>query len=324
MVKKEKLQVAKEIFKTEIKALQHICENLDEEFIRIEDEILSCNGKVVLCGMGKSGHIARKISATLASLGTPSFFLHPAEAVHGDLGMISAEDIVFLLSCSGETQELIHMIPSLKQIGSKMIAVTCRQDSTLVKESDYFQILDIGQEAGYLRLAPTSSTTAMLVYGDALASVAAMESGFSATDFGLFHPAGTLGKKVLTRVRKVMAKGEDLPVICQNCRITDAILEMSRKGLGVVAIIDPEKRLTGLLTDGDLRRAIEKKADLYTDIVDSIMTKDPKYIKEDLLLVDALKKLKENRLNNYPVVDREHRLIGMVTWQMIIREGIVL
>lgn len=324
MDKSEKLQAAKNVFEMEMQALQHIRERLDEDFVKIEESILSCSGKVVLCGMGKSGHIARKISATLASLGTPSFFLHPAEAVHGDLGMVSEDDIVCLLSSSGETQELIRMIPSLKQIGSKIIAVTCRKDSTLVKESDFFQVLEIGQEAGYLRLAPTSSTTAMLVYGDALASVAAMESGFSATDFGLFHPAGTLGKKVLTRVRKVMARGEDLPAVCRNCRITDAILEMSRKGLGVVAITDHKKKLTGLLTDGDLRRAIEQKADLYGDIVDSIMTKNPKFIKEDMLLVDVLKKLRENRLNNYPVVDGEHRLVGMVTWQMIIREGIVL
>ncbi len=324
MDRKEKLRAAKEVFEMEIEALQKIRDKLDGDFAGIEEAILSCNGKVVLCGMGKSGHIARKISATLASLGTPSFYLHPAEAVHGDLGMVSEEDIVILLSNSGETQELIQIVPSLKQIGSKMITVTCRKDSTLVKESDYVQVLDIGEEAGYLRLAPTSSTTAMLVFGDALASVIAMESGFGATDFGRFHPAGTLGKKVLARVRKVMAQGEQLPAVCQNCRITDAILEMSKKGLGVVAITDHDKKLTGLLTDGDLRRAIEKKADLYGDIVDSIMTKNPKYIEEDLLLVDVLKKLKESRLNNYPVVDMEHRLIGMITWQMIIREGIVL
>ena len=288
MDRKEKLRAAKEVFEMEIEALQKIRDKLDGDFAGIEEAILSCNGKVVLCGMGKSGHIARKISATLASLGTPSFYLHPAEAVHGDLGMVSEEDIVILLSNSGETQELIQIVPSLKQIGSKMITVTCRKDSTLVKESDYVQVLDIGEEAGYLRLAPTSSTTAMLVFGDALASVIAMESGFGATDFGRFHPAGTLGKKVLARVRKVMAQGEQLPAVCQNCRITDAILEMSKKGLGVVAITDHDKKLTGLLTDGDLRRAIEKKADLYGDIVDSIMTKNPKYIEEDLLLVDEI------------------------------------
>lgn len=324
MGEKEKLQAAREVFEMESEALRHVCAGLGRDFIEIEEAVLSCGGKVVLCGIGKSGHIARKISATLASLGTPSFFLHPAEAVHGDLGMVSADDIVLFLSNSGETQELVHMIPSLKQIGSKIIAVTCREDSTLAEESDYFQVLDIGQEAGHLRLAPTSSATAMLVYGDALASVAAMESGFGATDFGLFHPAGTLGKKVLARVRKVMAQGEKLPAVCQGCPITDAILEMSRKGLGVVAITDSGNRLAGLLTDGDLRRAIEKKADLYGDIVDSIMTKDPKYIEDGLLLVDVLKQLKEHSLNNYPVVDSRHRLVGMVTWQMVIREGIVL
>ena len=293
-------------------------------FVQIENAVISCKGKVVLCGMGKSGHIARKISATLASLGMPSFFLHPAEAMHGDLGMVSENDIVFLLSNSGETYEILQLIPSLKFLGAKLIGITGNSQSSLAKECGISQSLDIGKEAGNLNLAPTVSTTAMLVYGDALAITASEEMGFCTSDFGLRHPAGTLGKKVLTRVADIMAKGNALPVVCGGCKITEAIMEMSKKGLGVVAVTDQEKKLTGVLTDGDLRRAIEKRADLYGDIVDSIMTGSPKYIYADILLVDALQKLKESRLNNYPVVDGKKHVIGMLTWQMIIREGITL
>lgn len=324
MDKENKIRIAQDVFEQEIATLKRIRENLCGTFVKIEEEIVNCKGKVVLCGMGKSGHIARKISATLASLGSSSFFLHPAEAMHGDLGMVSENDIVILLSNSGETQEILSIIPSLKLIGVKLIGLTGRADSTLVKECDIAQVLDIEKEACYLNLAPTSSTTAMLVYGDALAVTASEETGFTKTDFGLFHPAGTLGKKVLLRVESIMAKDSAVPVVCKGCRITHAIMEMSRKGLGTVAIVDEENKLEGLLTDGDLRRAIEKHVNLYDDIVDSIMTKQPKYITAQILLVDALKKLKESRLNNYPVIDEEQHVIGMLTWQMIIREGIAL
>jgi len=292
--------------------------------VKIEESLVLCKGKVILCGMGKSGHIARKISATLASLGTTSFFLHPAEAMHGDLGMVSENDTIILISNSGETEEIVHLIPSLKVIGAKIICITGRAESTLARECETVQILEIEKEACHLNLAPTSSTTAALVYGDALAIVTSEDIGFSASDFGVYHPAGTLGKRILIKVKDVMAQGSELPVVKSGCKITDAIVEMSRKGLGVVAIVDQKERLCGILTDGDLRRAIEKRADLYSDIIDSIMTRDPRYIYKDLLLVDALQKLKESRLNNYPVIDKERNVIGMLTWQMIIREGIVL
>lgn len=318
------IKAAKNVFDIEIDALRKIKDSLGESFASILDAIMSCEGKVVLCGMGKSGHIARKISATLASLGTQSFFLHPGEAMHGDLGMVSHTDIVILISNSGETEEIVRLIPSLKIIGAKLIAITGREDSTLSRECDLTQIIDVKREACLLNLAPTSSTTATLVYGDALAIVASMKNGFGKSDFGLYHPAGTLGKKVLLRVQDIMAEEEDLPRIYEGSKITEAIMEMSRKGLGTVAIIDENNLIRGLLTDGDLRRAIEKKADLYEDIVDTIMTKNPKTIRKDILLVDALKLLKENKLNNYPVVDADGYLLGMLTWQMIIREGIII
>ena len=319
-----KLEIAKEVFRKEINTLEDIQNNLDYTFIQIEEAVASCKGKVILCGIGKSGHIARKISATLASLGTSSFFLHPAEALHGDLGMVSEEDTIILISNSGETKEIIHLMPSLKVIGAKLICITGKKESTLAKECELVQILEVNREACHLNLAPTSSTTASLVYGDALAIVISEDIGFSASDFGLYHPAGTLGKKVLIKAKDVMAQGSDLPVVKSGCKITDAIVEMSKKGLGVIAIINNEDKLCGILTDGDLRRAIEKKADLYGDIIDSVMTQNPQSIYEEILLVDVLQKLKESRLNNYPVINREKNVIGMITWQMIIREGIIL
>lgn len=212
----------------------------------------------------------------------------------------------------------------MKVIGAELIAITGNGNSTLARECNLCQILQIGKEACFLGLAPTSSTTSVMVYGDALATVASLESGFGESDFGIFHPAGTLGKRVLTRVSDVMVDGEKIPLIESGVKITAAIMEMSKKGLGVVAIVDTERKLRGIITDGDLRRAIEKHADLYNDIVDTIMTKDPKWICKDILLVDVLKKLKESRLNNYPVTDENNRVIGMLTWQMIVREGIIL
>lgn len=318
------IEEAKNVFDIEINTLKKLRDSLGNSFVSILDAVMNCEGKAILCGMGKSGHIARKISATLASLGTQSFFLHPAEAMHGDLGMVSPKDVVILISNSGETEEVIRLIPSLKIIGAKLIAITGKENSTLSKECELIQIIDVEREACLLNLAPTSSTTAALVYGDALAVVASMQNGFGKSDFGLYHPAGTLGKKILLRVESIMAKDSAIPIVLKGCKITDAIMEMSKKGLGTVAIVDKENKLEGLLTDGDLRRAIEKKVDLYDDDVDSIMTRQPKYIAAHILLVDALKKLKESRLNNYPVVDEEQHVIGMLTWQMIIREGIVL
>lgn len=324
MERKQKIACACKVFDEEILALTQLRDALDDVFAMIEEQIISCKGKVVLCGMGKSGHIARKISATLASLGTPSFFLHPAEALHGDLGMVAQEDVVILISHSGETDEVIRLLPSLKIIGCKLIGLTGNEKSSLARECHIRQIIKIEKEACFLNLAPTSSTTSILVYGDALAVVASIDSGFGKSDFGLFHPAGTLGKRVLVKVGDIMATGKDIPVVTSGVKITDAIMEMSKKELGVIAIINRDNQLIGILTDGDLRRAIEQHADLYGEIVDKIMTANPKWIKKDILLVDALQKLKESRLNNFPVVDENNHVIGMITWQMIVREGVVL
>lgn len=277
-----------------------------------------------MCGMGKSGHIAKKISATMSSLGTSSFYLHPAEAMHGDLGMVTEEDLVILISHSGESQEVLHLIPSLKMIGAKMVAITSNKNSTLAKECELLQVMPQVREACNLNLAPTASTTAVLAYGDALAVVASEEHGFCEENFALFHPAGALGKRVLLRVRDIMAAGDDMPIVREKVLISEAIMEMSRKRLGVVAVLDQNDKLSGLLTDGDLRRAIEKKVDMYGDIIDSVMTHSPRTIEPNILAVQALNHLRENSINNYPVVDDEGNLVGVLTWQMIVKAGIVI
>ena len=315
---------AKKVIDTEIDALMILRDNLDEAFDNILELVVNCHGKVVVCGMGKSGHIARKISATMASLGTPSFFLHPAEAMHGDMGMVSNDDLVLLISHSGESNEIINVIQPLKTIGTKIVGITAKADSTLALESDYVYIMPDVQEAGSLNLAPTSSTTAVLAFGDALAVVASNVYGFTKDDFGLFHPGGTLGKNILIRVNDIMAKDSGIPIVKTGASISEAIMEMSKKTLGMVLIVDDDDKLVGLLTDGDLRRAIEKKVDLYNDLIDEIMTVNPKCIKGNILAVKALQQLKENSINNYPVVNENNEVVGAITWQMIVKAGIMI
>ena len=319
-----KLDEARRVFDVEIKALQKTRDALNETFVSILDLVTQCKGKVIITGMGKPGHIATKLAATFSSLGTPSFCLHPAEAMHGDLGMISENDIVIAMSYSGESDEIIHILPNIKMIGAKIVAITGNVDSTLAKAADIVQVFPEFEEACYLGLAPTSSTTAELVYGDALAVVASGVYGFNAADFGKFHPAGSLGKKLILKVDNLMAKGEEVPKIHQDELLMDAITEMSKKGLGVVSVVDDEKRLVGIITDGDLRRIIEKRTDIYSESVSNVMTKSPRKISRNRLAVEALQFIKEQNINNIPVVEDDNRLIGTITWQMIVKAGIVI
>lgn len=320
----DRTEEAKKVFVKEIEALKCTREILNDTFAGFIQAIIECRGKVILCGMGKSGHIAKKISATMASLGTSSFYLHPAEAMHGDLGMVTEKDFIILLSHSGETSEILQLLSPLKMIGVKTAGITSNAQSTLARECELVQVMPRVEEACSLNLAPTSSTTAVLAYGDALAVVASKEYGFGEADFALFHPAGSLGKKILLRVEDIMAAGDDVPIVREKTLISEAIVEMSKKRLGVVAVTDYTDRLTGLLTDGDLRRAIEKRVDMYSDVIDNIMTYHPRYISKDILAAQALHKLRENSINNYPVVDEEGHVTGMLTWQMIVKAGIVV
>jgi len=318
------LSEAKKVFEKEIEALTETKELLGDAFLEILDAVVACKGKVIMCGMGKSGHIAKKISATLASLGTPSFCLHPAEAMHGDLGMVSKEDFVILISHSGESVEIVNLLSPLKIIGAKLAAITSNEKSTLARECELVQIMPKTKEACGLNLAPTSSTTAVLAYGDALAVVASKIYGFREENFGLFHPAGTLGKKVLLRVEDIMASDDKIPVVSEKTLISDAIMVMSRKRLGVVMIADDDGRLKGLLTDGDLRRAIATKVDMYQDVIDNIMTIEPKYIEAGILAVEALQIMREKGVSVVPVLDKDSKIKGVLSLQMIINAGIVV
>ena len=319
----DKLSEAKKVFDIEIEALKKTRDSLDETFISILDEVSKCEGKVIITGIGKPGHIAQKIAATFSSLGTPSFYLHPAEAMHGDLGMVSSNDIVIVISYSGESDEILQIVPIIKLIGAKLIAITANKDSSLAKNSDIVQVLPDFDEACHLGLAPTSSTTTELVYGDALAVVASEINEFKDVDFGKLHPAGALGKKLLLKVEDVMACNEELPIIEDSALLVDAIKEMTNKGLGVVCIANNNK-LVGILTDGDLRRIIEKRVDIYTELVKNVMTVNPKRTTKDKLAIDTLKFIRSNRINNLPVVDEQENVIGVVDWRQIVKAGVVI
>jgi arabinose-5-phosphate isomerase len=272
--------------------------------------------------MGKPGHIAAKLAATFASLGTPAFRLHPAEAMHGDLGMVSANDVVIAISFSGESEEIVRILPNIKMIGAKLVGITGNQNSTLTKASDLVQVLPEFEEACYLGLAPTSSTTAALCYGDSLAVVASRVYGFKDTDFGRFHPAGSLGKKLILKVGDLMARGDSNAKVHAHAPLRDAIIELSKKGLGAVSVVDDDNNILGIITDGDLRRQLEKGVDVYRLMVDDIMHTKPATISKDKLAIEALKVMKEKNISCL-LVTEEQKAVGTIRLQDIIGVGIV-
>jgi arabinose-5-phosphate isomerase len=318
----EILQEARNVFNIEINALEKIRDNLDSVFIRIIDEIQQCDGKVLWIGMGKPGHISRKNAATMSSLGTSSFFLHPAEALHGDLGMISSNDITMIISYSGESDEVTRLLPNIKLIGAKIIAITGNADSTLAKASDIVEVFPAFNEACHMGLAPTSSTTAALVYGDALAVVLSELSGFSKVDFGKFHPAGSLGKQILMKVSDVMLESKETAVVDNKATLKQAIVEMSRRGLSIVTAVH-NGQICGILTDGDLRRLLENNVDIYQKLFSDVMTMKPTIISKYAMAVDALNILRDNRYSAMPVVDEKNMYQGIVTLHSIVKAGIV-
>lgn len=319
----DRLAEARKVFDIEIAALEKTRDALDDTYLQILDLITNCEGKVIITGMGKPGHIAAKLAATFASLGTPAFRLHPAEAMHGDLGMVSANDVVIAISFSGESDEIVRILPNIKMIGAKLVGLTGNPDSTLAKASDVVQVLPQFEEACYLGLAPTSSTTAALCYGDSLAVVASGVYGFKDENYAMFHPAGALGKKLILKVDDLMAHGDDVPKVKAGTLLMDAIPVMSKKGLGIISIVDESNHLLGIICDGDLRRIIEKRVDIYSVAVDEVMIKGPKTTTKDRLAVDALHFIKKHSINNLPVVDEKGVLNGTITWQQIVKAGIV-
>ena len=322
MDRAKKLEEGRRVFDIEIKALERVRDCLGDVFVDILDEIMSCRGKVVITGMGKPGHIAKKLAATFSSLGTPAFCLHPGEAMHGDLGMVDSDDLVIAISYSGESDEVINILPNIKLLGAKIVAITGNCDSTLAQAADLVQVLPEIEEACHLGLAPTSSTTAALVYGDALAVAIAEEHGFNTEDFGRRHPAGSLGKKLIMRVDDLMAQNHEIPKVLSGSLLMDALRELSNKRLGAVCVVNEKDHVIGIITDGDLRRFIEQRLDIYSIIVDEVMTLNPKTTVSGILAVDALAQIREQDINGLPVLKDGH-LVGMVTWQQIVGVGIV-
>ena len=322
MVEINIIEEGKKLFDTEIEAMELVKNTLDERFVDIVKLICECSGKVVITGMGKPGHIGTKIAATMASLGTPSFFLHPAEAQHGDLGMLRSEDIVIAISFSGESEEVTKLIPSLKLIGAKLVGVSGNENSTLIKHSDYSFVFPPFKEACAMNLAPTSSTTVALAFGDALAVCASKIYGFNEQNFALFHPAGSLGKKLVTRVADLMKTGDNNAVVNPGTSLKDAIVVMSNKALGIVNIAD-SNTLVGVFTDGDLRRALTKGIDVYNIDIDELMTKKPIVIDSDVLAIEALKLMSDKNISALPVIENG-KFVGTIRINDITGMGIVL
>ena len=319
----EVIAEGKKLFDTEIEALEITKNALDESFVKIVELIVSCTGKVVITGMGKPGHIGTKIAATMSSLGTPSFFLHPAEAQHGDLGMLRSDDVVIAISFSGESEEVTKLIPSLKAIGVPLVGISGNRESTLIKNSDYSFVFPYFKEACPMNLAPTSSTTAALAFGDALAVCASVIYGFNEKNFALFHPAGSLGKKLLYTVGDIMHTGESNPVVGCDAMLRDAIIVMSKKALGIVNISENGK-LKGVFTDGDLRRALSNEnIDVYKADIKSLMSVNPITVPSNMLAIEALKLMNDRNISALPVVDNG-MLAGTVRINDITNTGIVL
>lgn len=316
------LALAREVLQIESEAIQGVAARLDDAFYAALALILACQGRVVVSGMGKSGHIARKLAATLASTGTPSFFMHPGEAAHGDLGMITAADVIIVLSNSGEVSELVSLLPAIKRKGTPMIAMTGNPQSTLAQVADAHLDAGVEREACTLNLAPTASTTAALALGDALAICLLEARGFSRHDFALSHPGGSLGRRLLVHVRDVMHGGAALPIVALDASVKDALFEITRKGLGMTAVVDADGELVGVFTDGDLRRAIDQGVDILNAGVEQLMTRHPKCIEAGKLAVEAVQWMEKARVYVLLVMDAG-KLVGAVRMHDLLKAGVV-
>ena len=304
------LDLARQVLRIEGEAVLGLAEHLNGTFMQALTLILNCHGRVIVCGIGKSGHIGRKIASTLASTGTPAFFVHPAEASHGDLGMITSSDVVLAISNSGESEELLNILPFIKRQGAKLIAMTGKPQSTLARDADTHLNASVAQEACPLNLAPTASTTAALALGDALAVALLDARGFGADDFARSHPGGSLGRRLLTRVRDVMRTGKNIPTVTPEARIAEAASEISRGGIGMTVVISPERKVLGIFTDGDLRRAIVRNLDLQTLTMKDVMSGMPRLMTAEKLVAEAVELMEKHRINQIPVVDDSGQLIG--------------
>lgn len=320
------LEQARQVLRMEAEAVLEQVERIDEHFKVAVEMIMACPGRTVITGMGKSGIIGRKMAATLASTGTPSFYLHPAEGIHGDLGMVTEGDVVIALSNSGETGEVLHILPSLRRIGAKLIAMVGNPNSTLAKNSDIVLNVGVTREACPLGLAPTSSTTAALAYGDALALALLSKRKFTASQFAVFHPGGSLGRKLLLTVEDIMHSGTENPLVKADISVQDALFVITDKGLGAVSVVDDDNKMLGVLTDGDIRRGLSKGVDFLKRPVTELMTASPKTITKEKLAAQALHIMESNRpkpITVLPVVDAENHVIGLLHMTDLVRQGVV-
>ncbi|HEX5803535.1 MAG TPA: KpsF/GutQ family sugar-phosphate isomerase [Azospira sp.] len=315
------LDLARRVLRIEADAVAALGDRIDGEFLAALALILNCHGRVIVSGMGKSGHIARKIAATFASTGTPAYFVHPAEASHGDLGMITRDDVLIALSNSGESEELMAIVPIFKRLGGKLIAMTGNADSSLAREADAHLDAGVAEEACPLNLAPTASTTAALALGDALAVALLDARGFGAEDFARSHPGGALGRRLLTHVRDVMREAP--PAVAPEASVAEAILEISKGGIGMTAVVDRHRRVVGVFTDGDLRRAFEKDLDLRALKVADVMTRNPRSIGPEKLAVEAVEMMEQFRINQLPVIDADGELIGALNMHDLFKAKVI-
>jgi arabinose-5-phosphate isomerase len=317
------LELGRQVLNIEAAAVQALSSRLDDSFLHALDLILRCAGRVIVSGMGKSGHIARKIAATMSSTGTPAYFVHPGEASHGDLGMVVSEDVFIALSYSGESSELMTIVPILKRQGAKLISITGFPSSSLARVADVHLNAAVDKEACPMGLAPTTSTTATLALGDALAVALLDAKGFSAEDFARSHPGGSLGRRLLTRVCDIMRSDTRIPSVQEDVMLSTALLEMSRKGVGMTAIVDKNEVVLGIYTDGDLRRTLEKRLDFNTTPVKSVMSAHPRCISADSLAVEAVQLMEQYNINQMLVVNEQHQLVGALNMHDLLHAKVI-
>jgi arabinose-5-phosphate isomerase len=316
-------QSALRVLEIEQRAIAQLAQYIDDAFVQACELILPCKDKVIVCGMGKSGHIGHKISATLASTGTPAFFMHPAEANHGDLGMLTEQDILLAISNSGETGELLALIPVVKRMGVPIIAMTSNPHSTLGQYADINVCIKVEQEACSLGLAPTSSTTATLVMGDALAVALLDARGFTSEDFALSHPGGSLGRKLLLKLEDVMVKGHSLPLVSGHQTLSEVLLIISQKALGMAGVIDKQGKLLGIFTDGDLRRVLDDRIDIHKTKIEQIMTSNSITAKPEMLAAEVLILMQKHKISSLFVIDTDDKPIGAINMQLLLQAGII-
>ncbi|KRW70637.1 KpsF/GutQ family sugar-phosphate isomerase [Stutzerimonas stutzeri] len=317
------IETAQRTIRLEVEAVEQLNARIDSSFVKACELILSCKGRVVVVGMGKSGHVGRKIAATLASTGTAAFFVHPAEASHGDMGMITQDDVVLALSNSGSTSEIVTLLPLIKRLGITLVSMTGNPASVLAKAAAVNLDASVAIEACPLNLAPTSSTTVSLVLGDALAIALLEARGFTAEDFAFSHPGGALGRRLLLKVEHVMHTGERLPKIARGTSLRDALLEMTEKGLGMTVIVEADGRLAGIFTDGDLRRALDKGVDVRQTSIDEVMTVHGKTANAEMLAAEALKIMEDHKISSLVVIDDQQMPVGALNMHDLLRAGVM-